>query len=86
MGGAAELGVSFTGPDGAAAAHLSADLARVNARVKKLAADQSTDIAHRLEREGVRVVQRARSPRRATPGGRQHARGRQSSRSTRTPC
>jgi pyruvate/2-oxoglutarate dehydrogenase complex dihydrolipoamide dehydrogenase (E3) component len=56
MGGAAELGVSFTGPDGAAAAHLSADLARVNARVKKLAADQSTDIAHRLEREGVRVV------------------------------
>jgi dihydrolipoamide dehydrogenase len=32
------------------------DLARVNARVKQLAQDQSDDIARRLEKEGVRVV------------------------------
>ena len=32
------------------------DLARVNARVKQLAADQSADIARRLDRDGVRVV------------------------------
>ena len=32
------------------------DLARVNARVKQLAHDQSDDIARRLEKEGVQVV------------------------------
>src|SRR3954453_880940 len=35
---------------------VSVDLARVNARVKALASDQSSDIAQRLEKEGVAVV------------------------------
>ncbi len=56
MGGAAELGVTFSDHQGGAATRLSVDLARLNLRVKKLAADQSADIAARLEREGVRVV------------------------------
>jgi pyruvate/2-oxoglutarate dehydrogenase complex dihydrolipoamide dehydrogenase (E3) component len=46
-----ELGVMI-GEDG-----VHVDLARVNKRVLQLAADQSADIAGRLEREGVRVVQ-----------------------------
>jgi dihydrolipoamide dehydrogenase len=46
-----ELGVMI-GDDG-----VRVDLARVNARVLKLAADQSADITRRLDREGVRVVQ-----------------------------
>jgi len=46
-----ELGVMI-GEDG-----VRVDLGRVNKRVLQLAADQSSDIARRLEREGVRVVQ-----------------------------
>ncbi|MFC6284986.1 NAD(P)H-quinone dehydrogenase [Nocardioides sp. GCM10027113] len=38
------------------AARIRVDLARVNERVKGLAADQSADIARRLERDGVRMV------------------------------
>ncbi|GAB3256924.1 NAD(P)H-quinone dehydrogenase [Nocardioides dilutus] len=45
-----ELGVMI-GDDG-----VRVDLARVNARVLKLAADQSADITRRLDKEGVRVV------------------------------
>ncbi len=57
VAGAAELGVNFHDREGDTATRLRVDLARVNARVKQLAADQSADIAGRLEREGVRVVQ-----------------------------
>ncbi len=53
---AAELGVSFVDPEGDPAARVVVDLARVNARVKALAAEQSADIQRRLERDGVRVV------------------------------
>jgi pyruvate/2-oxoglutarate dehydrogenase complex dihydrolipoamide dehydrogenase (E3) component len=49
--GANELGVMI-GDDG-----VRVDLARVNARVLQLAADQSADITRRLDKEGVRVVQ-----------------------------
>ncbi len=56
MDGAAELGVNFHDHEGDAATGISVDLARVNARVKRLAADQSADIARRLDKEGVRVV------------------------------
>ena len=55
VAGARELGVSLgrsadpTGP-------VTVDLARVNARVKQLARDQSDDIGRRLEKEGVRVL------------------------------
>src|SRR3954453_1471228 len=49
--GANELGV-MTGPDG-----VRVDLARVNQRVKTLAQGQSEDIARRLQKEGVRVLQ-----------------------------
>src|SRR4051812_1186482 len=48
-----ELGIRFQGS-------LIAELGRVNARVKRLALAQSTDIEGRLTREGVRVV-RARA-------------------------
>src|SRR4051812_18425179 len=44
-----ELGISFEGA-------LVAELGTVNARVKRLAEAQSTDIGGRLEREGVRLV------------------------------
>ena len=50
-----ELGVVIgdgTAPDGV----VGVDLARVNARVKKLAQAQSADIGQRLQREGVSVV------------------------------
>jgi dihydrolipoamide dehydrogenase len=53
--GSPELGVVLgdgTEPDGV----VGVDLAKVNARVKKLAQAQSDDIGHRLEREGVTVV------------------------------
>jgi len=50
------LGVNFHDHQGDAATTISVDLARVNARVKQLAADQSTDIAARLDRDGVRVI------------------------------
>ncbi|GCD92269.1 NAD(P)H-quinone dehydrogenase [Nocardioides sp. LS1] len=53
---AAELGVNFEDHEGDAATTIRVDLARVNARVKKLAADQSDDIARRLAKEGVEVV------------------------------
>jgi len=56
VAGAAELGLNFEDHQGDAAQHLSVDLARVNERVKLLAADQSADIARRLDREGVTVV------------------------------
>ena len=51
VAGANELGVMI-GEDG-----VRVDLARVNRRVKALAHAQSEDIAQRLEKEGVRVVQ-----------------------------
>ncbi|GAA5115294.1 NAD(P)H-quinone dehydrogenase [Alloalcanivorax gelatiniphagus] len=56
LAGAQELGVNFRDHEGDAATSIAVDLARVNARVKQLAADQSTDIAARLDRDGVRVV------------------------------
>src|SRR3954451_25405680 len=56
VSGATELGVNLTDVEGDAAAGVHVDLARVNARVKQLAHDQSDDIARRLEKEGVRVV------------------------------
>ncbi len=56
MAGAAELGVAFHDAEGDAATGIRVDLARVNARVKALAAEQSADISGRLEKEGVRVV------------------------------
>jgi pyruvate/2-oxoglutarate dehydrogenase complex dihydrolipoamide dehydrogenase (E3) component len=52
---APELGIGLVDP-GAAASQVQVDLARVNARVLRLAAEQSADIGRRLEREGVRVV------------------------------
>jgi NAD(P)H dehydrogenase (quinone) len=56
LSGAAELGLSFTDHEGDSAQSLHVDLARVNARVQQLAADQSADIERRLDREGVKVV------------------------------
>ena len=53
---AAELGVSFHDSEGDAATGISVDLAKVNARVKRLAADQSSDIERRLTRDGVTVL------------------------------
>jgi dihydrolipoamide dehydrogenase len=54
--GAAELGLSFTDSEGDSAQTLRVDLGRVNARVKRLAADQSADITRRLSKENVEVV------------------------------
>ena len=56
VAGAAELGVNFRDSEGDAATSLRVDLGRVNARVKRLAADQSGDIARRLAKENVEVV------------------------------
>ncbi|HSU03256.1 MAG TPA: NAD(P)H-quinone dehydrogenase [Nocardioides sp.] len=56
MSTAQELGVNFHDHQGDAATTISVDLARVNERVKQLAADQSVDIAARLDRDGVRVL------------------------------
>jgi NAD(P)H dehydrogenase (quinone) len=56
VSGAAELGVNLTDADGDGADSVHVDLARVNARVKQLAHDQSDDISRRLQKEGVRVV------------------------------
>ncbi|WP_395657598.1 NAD(P)H-quinone dehydrogenase [Nocardioides sp.] len=53
---ASELGVSFHDAEGDAATGISVDLAKVNARVKGLAADQSSDIERRLTRDGVTVL------------------------------
>ncbi len=55
--GAGELGVGLTDHEGDEATTVSVDLARVNQRVKQLARDQSDDIARRLEKEGVRIVE-----------------------------
>ncbi|HEY9563106.1 MAG TPA: NAD(P)H-quinone dehydrogenase [Nocardioides sp.] len=52
----AELGVSFTDTQGDAATSIRVDLAKVNARVRRLADEQSADIARRMERDGVRVI------------------------------
>ena len=52
----AELGIDFSDHEGDAATTIRVDLTKVNARVKKLATDQSVDIAGRLDRDGVRVV------------------------------
>ena len=57
VAGAAELGVNFHDSEGDAATSIRVDLARVNARVKQLAADQSYDIGRRLAKEGVTVLQ-----------------------------
>ena len=51
-----ELGIDFADHEGDTAATIRVDLGKVNARVKRLAADQSADIAARLDRDGVRVV------------------------------
>ena len=56
LAGAPELGISFADHEGDAAQEVVVDLARVNERVKRLAADQSADIGRRLEREDVRVL------------------------------
>ena len=53
---AAELGVQFHDAEGDAATSIRVDLARVNGRVKQLAADQSSDIERRLTRDGVTVL------------------------------
>ena len=53
---AAELGVNFHDSEGDTATTIRVDLGRVNARVKQLAADQSSDIARRLAKENVTVV------------------------------
>jgi dihydrolipoamide dehydrogenase len=54
--GAQELGVRLTDHEGDDATLVSVELARVNQRVMQLAHDQSTDIAERLEKEGVRIL------------------------------
>jgi NAD(P)H dehydrogenase (quinone) len=56
MAAAGELGVNICDAEGDIAAAVRVDLARLNARVKKLATDQSADITTRLTREGVRVI------------------------------
>jgi NAD(P)H dehydrogenase (quinone) len=56
LSGAAELGVNFHDAEGDAATSIRVDLARVNARVKQLATDQSSDIERRLTRDGVTVL------------------------------
>ncbi len=53
---AGELGLTIGAP-GRADDALGVDLAKVNARVKRLALAQSADIERRLTRDGVRVVQ-----------------------------
>src|SRR3546814_19338966 len=64
----AELGVSFTDTQGDAATSIRVDLATVNPRVRRLADEQSADIARRTEPTGVRVIRvrcRLRDPPRA---------------------
>jgi pyruvate/2-oxoglutarate dehydrogenase complex dihydrolipoamide dehydrogenase (E3) component len=56
MAGAAELGVDFRDRVGDEATALAVDLGKVNARVKRLATEQSSDITRRVERDGVRVI------------------------------
>src|SRR5688572_31024624 len=52
---APELGIGLVDPL-APSSQVRIDLGVVNARVLRLAAEQSADIGRRLEREGVRVV------------------------------
>lgn len=54
---AKELGIRRAEVEGVALPELEVDLAVVNDRVKRLAAEQSADIAQRLARDGVRVLQ-----------------------------
>ena len=56
LAGSGELGLNFHDHVGDAASSIRVDLARVNARVKSLATNQSEDIARRLDKEGVRVL------------------------------
>ncbi|MGL5827127.1 MAG: NAD(P)H-quinone dehydrogenase [Nocardioides sp.] len=56
MAGARELGVNIHDAERDAATAVEVDLARLNARVKNLAADQSADITARLMREHVRII------------------------------
>lgn len=56
LSGAAELGVNFLDNEGDAATSIRVDLAKVNARVKQLATDQSSDIERRLTRDGVTIL------------------------------
>ena len=59
VGGSAELGVRFPGgptPEAEPRGTVTVDLARVNERVKALAAAQSGDVRARLEKEGVRLL------------------------------
>ena len=60
VAGAQELGVRLTDHEGDEATTVSVDLGKVNRRVKKLAADQSADIAQRLAEGRRRGRQRAR--------------------------
>ncbi len=53
---ASELGLVFEDHEGDAASAIRVDLAKVNARVLRLAADQSADIEARLAKEGVEVI------------------------------
>jgi pyruvate/2-oxoglutarate dehydrogenase complex dihydrolipoamide dehydrogenase (E3) component len=56
LAGAPELGVNFQDSEGDAATAIRVDLATVNARVKQLASDQSSDIERRLTRDGVTIL------------------------------
>lgn len=56
LAGSAELGIDFRDKEGDAATAIKVDLGVVNARVKRLAADQSADIERRLVRDGIRIV------------------------------
>ncbi len=53
---ASELGVTVHDHEGDHATTVGVDLGRVNARVMKLAGQQSDDIAAHLDRDGIRVV------------------------------
>jgi dihydrolipoamide dehydrogenase len=53
---AGQLGIGFTDVEGDHAARVLVNLGQVNERVLQLAAEQSGDIADRLEREHVRLV------------------------------
>lgn len=56
LNGAQELGLVFSDDEGDAAHQVNVDLARINARVRRLAAEQSADIETRLADEGVQVL------------------------------
>jgi dihydrolipoamide dehydrogenase len=53
---APELGIGTDDEDLDSAPPVQVDLARVNARVLRLAAEQSRDIGRRLDRDGVKVI------------------------------